>query len=1078
MGRGRSDNDETEHRDGVLPSAFMRQLRPEIYSDSAGHTDYQLDAPLLEYHLNTLTSRNQTHDFEIFCRKLSEHAICPNLRAQTGPDGGGDSKADAESFPVADEISDLFYEGSANSGRERWGFAFSAKERWKKKVRDDVQGLVGTGRAYDRIICITSRFAKSKDRAALEDELAKLAGIPVTIHDRTWIVDQVIGRGRKDLAYHYLGVGTEITDAHTLGPTDYSRTQQLDKIEGDLANPAAYAGIERDRVIDALLAAKLSRGLERSRVETDGRFERAIRLADKYGALHQRVEARYECIWTAYWWHDDFAALDAGYDEIQALATDAGHARTLGFLVNLGQLLFSSVMHAHLDRVSCRLDERIARIVALLQPMANNGERPNNQLEAQAALLQIEMNRVVMAGDRAALSQIWHGFSEILDRASGLGEFDVERITKLIEVASNIAGDDPSYSALIDKLADFIAERTGEAQGALVLLRRAEKLELTHHFEMIRLLSKAAVQLTKKEHSADLIDALCLLAIAYRSAGLYWAARATCVFAMSTMFIEAEEGDRLPLRFGVVAKLWATLSLDLLHCPDFIVATRMAQAAVEHLPYRDEDREKFRGQLRDHEMIAASRIINLSTADLARLADWPDIFEANDLFMPRAALLYALGYADKLRADGSIPPNETEETVVETFSMLAGQPAGSEGNSISPVLNAPEGTQLFKTTLLGMRVEVHAPASDGGILVAESVIGSLEAFFATTIEHRVMPHTEAFAIHIVEYQTSAQPVFTVDHDTMTGTLTWPAALPPTRFSEQIMIRDLWLDVAAQVLGATCLVPDAERVLRTLTTGERVYARMALVTAAPNSYHRMLGRYLMRPADLADAVPQSYPQRENRPAIEPIDVVALAAERSGRPAEELLRLEPGGESHRNLGVRSVIDLHLWDAACWRGTGFAENQPGYPPFFALLFEDEDAASKIFARWRERIGVYDENERIRLSVIRRLPGRHPAHYSIQISANPLPGELEAGQVIAFTARSLVAEPQSETNLESFLASYRHYGAYYLIPAIWQEGLDQPRFLLKYPLLKRQLNVIDADEATDQDIERIAVEQAREVS
>ena len=51
-----------------------------------------LDAPLLEYHLESLTQRNQAHVFEIFCRKLCERAIARNLRPQTGPDGGGDSR--------------------------------------------------------------------------------------------------------------------------------------------------------------------------------------------------------------------------------------------------------------------------------------------------------------------------------------------------------------------------------------------------------------------------------------------------------------------------------------------------------------------------------------------------------------------------------------------------------------------------------------------------------------------------------------------------------------------------------------------------------------------------------------------------------------------------------------------------------------------------------------------------------------------------------------------------------------------------------------------------------------------------
>lgn len=36
-----------------------------------------------------------------------------------------------------------------------------------------------------------------------------------------------------------------------------------------------------------------------------------------------------------------------------------------------------------------------------------------------------------------------------------------------------------------------------------------------------------------------------------------------------------------------------------------------------------------------------------------------------------------------------------------------------------------------------------------------------------------------------------------------------------------------------------------------------------------------------------------------------------------------------------------------------------------------------------------------------------------------------------------------------------YRQFGAYYLIPAIWNDGMDEPRFLTNLPVLKRALNV-----------------------
>ncbi len=73
----------------VSPSQFMRQIRPELYSDSTRQIKNLLKSEVLSHHLDTITERNQTHDFELFCRKLCERTNFPNLRPATGPEGGG-----------------------------------------------------------------------------------------------------------------------------------------------------------------------------------------------------------------------------------------------------------------------------------------------------------------------------------------------------------------------------------------------------------------------------------------------------------------------------------------------------------------------------------------------------------------------------------------------------------------------------------------------------------------------------------------------------------------------------------------------------------------------------------------------------------------------------------------------------------------------------------------------------------------------------------------------------------------------------------------------------------------------------
>jgi hypothetical protein len=85
----------------------------------------------------------------------------------------------------------------------------------------------------------------------------------------------------------------------------------------------------------------------------------------------------------------------------------------------------------------------------------------------------------------------------------------------------------------------------------------AQQLDFEDNFEIIRLLGKAARQLTKKEYADSLIEALQLLTFAYRSAGLLWAA-GYMHFAMASMFI-GRGGRDLSLRS--YPWLWPSLGL-------------------------------------------------------------------------------------------------------------------------------------------------------------------------------------------------------------------------------------------------------------------------------------------------------------------------------------------------------------------------------------------------------------------------------------------------------------------------------------------------------------------------------------
>jgi len=157
----------------------FKKMHPEQFSDSQTIKKGMLDRDFLDFYFETLTSKSLDKEFENFCRRIAEVEICPNLLPQTGPTGGGDSKVDSETYPVAEEISTFWYYGNGNkAATERWAFAISAKKDWKPKVKSDIAKIEKVNqdekRGYTKAFFMSNQYIPDKKRADTEDELRKL----------------------------------------------------------------------------------------------------------------------------------------------------------------------------------------------------------------------------------------------------------------------------------------------------------------------------------------------------------------------------------------------------------------------------------------------------------------------------------------------------------------------------------------------------------------------------------------------------------------------------------------------------------------------------------------------------------------------------------------------------------------------------------------------------------------------------------------------------------------------------------------------------------------------------------------
>ncbi|WP_448116168.1 hypothetical protein [Mesorhizobium amorphae] len=1013
--------------------------------------------------MDTLTDRNQHKDFENFSRRLCEREICPNLRPQTGPEGGGDGKVDTETYPVDSKIAERWFVGDRSEGSGKWSFAFSSKKDWANKVRSDVEGIAGTKRGYEKVFFVTSRPTRSKDRLRVEDELRGAYGIPVTILDREWILDRIFSHGHKDLAFECLAAGEHNPTSVKLGPNDFKNQQALAEIEERLARMGNTQPDYTQAVSDTFEAATYSRRLERPRFETEGRFQRAIEFAKKYGASYQQLRAIYELAWTRFWWFDDVDAAQELYEQVEEIAFATGHAQHISKVCNLHQLLVGQVLPGLQDSTSLKLPERSARLGAKLLALADDKARPNNALYAEALLWLFRLNESALEGNREDFDDIWAGLSSIIDRAAGMGEFPAEMLDSVVEVLSPLAPDNTEFDALVEKLAEFMAERSKELKAARIYLSQGElKLDAEKPIEGIKFLGRSVVNFMKEESREEQARALYCLAVGYRGAGLLWAARGAAMGAITQVCAQAELDGEIPVEAVPTFSLFAMIALELGHVTDFLSGIQFLHAANNVLPLDDASRERLSAKIIEFDHLLSCLLSVVAINDLKRLTEFPDVLEALHLFSARMVLLYRLGYLDILRSDGSIPAGTQDCDIHDMMSMIAAQPASRDLPKHVVLLDGD--LTKIETRIMGINFQVLAQGDRNGFLLAEAHISFLEAFLSTLLNSGAFPHREDLQVEITQSgsSTKAEVEFSAIRGKLSVTL--PASWDPSEVNNHAELNEHLVDFGIQVLGNCIVLQAHEKVLKQLLGIERAFERATLFCRTGMSRNRALGSVVGQIADWRHLVKQAYALKDDAPEIEPKNLSEQEGdENADIDLDEL-------NSHRDFAVSSIINQPLWDKARWQGMMYGYAGPGKPPLLGLIFSHAEMAIAIFEEWQRRFGHNDANDEIRVSIIKGIDRKNPYYYRSCISREMDAIAKDDIRRFMSVARMTTMTASDHNNLEAFLRGFSAFGCYFLLPAILDDE-GKPEFLLDRAILKRKLVVRDAWGIGRHDVDSVAV-------
>jgi len=1047
----------------VSPLELLKARRPEKFSDSVSQEVPALDRSLLEYHLETLTSRNQETDFEIFARRLMEHEICPNLLPHTGPTGGGDSKVDAETYPVADALSLVWFTGiGREAASERWAFAFSAKKKWRPKVEADVGKVVATNRGYRKVFFVTNQFVSDRVRAEVEDQLREKHGVDVRILDRTWILDRVFSGKREALAIDELKIKTVVRVQRRVGPLDLERERELEEVEARIGQAGDQGRSNPALADDCLSAVELARGLELPRTDVEGRLLRLKRVAEECGTSHQQFLAEYAWAWTAFWWFEDYETFLEHYSEVEKRCIANTNVYHIELLFNLWCNLQTAVRIENIPPEQAKVAERTQTLTEELERLSQEEEKPSSALQAEA--LGLLMNLITSPPDR---SDEWlNKAGDVIDRSMGLVGFPFEPLIQILTEFGKFVGDSPAYNALQDKLIDAVATRKGEAAAARLLVQRAAQvLDNDRPYVAIQFAGRALARLYKHETRRELVQALYICGNAYDRVGLIWAARGTVLTAASVAVNEFWTYDKITPEQAICFGRLRWFELRLGRLPQCMVWHQTTHAAENVLRHKGYDPRRALEEAIWFDTCLAILLLKADLWQLSRLSRLPQTLDGMELHLSAAALRFALGHEYDLPEGLGV----LEDEKLDFFKKLRNQPAAEQMPTFPMLYNQRKIT--LNSRVLGCSITVNADSTSPCLELAESLLSALEALLATGVEHRFFAHEPQLTIDIrgSDFATYPFRFDFIEKDGQSCVQIFAANFHAHKMSPALQheLKDKLSKLLVNIIARFFVVEVSEERLRDLFGHELALERAVNFTSSFVSLGNILGYAPKTTLDAwIDGSALEYPVKRT----EDWDADERAGHRASsariKPAEPMTPTEsPKDDWHARTGhtemeTVSLIRIPLWEKAKWAGMAYLWNPTNQsPPALALAFGDGAVGREIFAHWRKEFGAVDTNERLRVTIIRGISKKNLHAYRVMIGANPeVSVPAGASKLLFITSRIHTMEPSSDSNLRAFVESYRVVGSFLLMPALSCGASSPPELFYDSAILKRDLQLRDA--------------------
>jgi hypothetical protein len=675
--------------------------------------------------------------------------------------------------------------------------------------------------------------------------------------------------------------------------------------------------------------------------------------------------------------------------------------------------------------------------------------------------------RIAEAGvtgcDPASLDPLWAKFEALIKGVEGLGTFPFEPIADaLTEVGAFI--NSAAFDQLYEVLTDALATRKSEGEAAERNTQRGfQKLKMDLPYEAIRWFGRAVGLLTKSEYQDELVEALIGSSFAYEDAGLHWAARNYALAAASQEFHSFRRTGSLDGVAPSTLKRWMITELPLGRVPYILTAHQLTGIVLTNRAVSDEQRAHAEEELLQSMMWIGALLLRTRPEDLGSLLRFPDGLDRMQLGHARMAILYLLGEMDVLRAEGSIPENETDEGAEEFFQQW------SAFAHEMPLPEHPDyalGDRVeLRSRVLGCDLTINCANNLTSISIGEALLGTLEALLATSLKFRIMPTLDRLTIRIDPVPgAELTPKIEFSHDgTPTGSITHRPELHYASYEEALTFPN-WLQAAAVETFTTFAVPtEVEQWGEEVLGNEKGFSRAVTFSNIPSMMSLLLGNQSrISSSDWEEHGDRTYTLCRDTAWIGSEPLKPEKQQRQGPP--KLGEGEPPAEmfdferlKHTNFRIVSPIDVRKWDAAGWKGVFFlvSPGNPDFRPVMGIAFSNMEAGEGIFRGLRDRLGIEDVNDELRIAITRGARISNPHAYGVSIGSNMSKLPSSEGEIVEFTTRNHILTPTTSANLERFLSSYAEHGRYLLVPAKFNGVTVAPEPNLDLAIGKHELVV-----------------------